>query len=306
MHHINTSVDYNFIWKNLNLFGEVSTAGYGGQYAILQGAILVIDSRATLSAFYRNFSRGYSSFYNNAMGEWNGTKNEQGIYVGLSLKLSDSWKFNTYYDLFQRSWLSSDADAPSKGNEFLAQLNFKPSKKLEVYGRFKHQMKQLNSSSAENGSITKLENVSTNNYRINFNYQVTESIRIGSRIEVITYHAASKGMNKGFLIQQDITFRPKSFPLDITGRIALFNTDSYYSRIYSFEANALYTYSIPSFYYQGTRAYLLLRYSFLKHFDLWIKYGQFLYANKSSIGTGSEQINGNSKSDITIQLRYSF
>lgn len=304
-HHVNISADYNYVWKNLNVFGEVSTAGYGGQFAVLQGAILAIDSRATLSAFYRNYSRGYSSFYNNAMGEWSGTKNEEGIYLGLSVKLTDAWRVNTYYDLFQRNWLSSSADAPSKGNEFLFQVNYKPNKKMEVYGRFRHQMKQINGT-VLNGSIAKLENESVNNYRVNFSYQVTESIRLGSRVEFVTYHTASKGLNKGLLLQQDITFKPKNFPLDLTARFAMFNTDSYYARIYSFEANALYTYSIPSYYYQGSRAYLLLRYSFLKHFDLWIKYGQFLYTNKSIIGSGSEQINGNAKSDITIQLRYKF
>lgn len=303
---LSISADYNYVWKNINLFGEVSSAGFGGQFALLQGAILSIDSRATVSVLYRKFSRGYSTFYNNSVSEWNGTKNEEGIYVGLSLKLSDAWKINTYYDLFQRGWLSSDADAPSKGNEFLFQLNYKPNKKMEVYARFRHQMKQANGSASEIGSITKLENQTQNNYRLNFNYQVTDNIRLASRVEVVAFQSLSKGINKGLLLQQDIIFRPKSFPLDVTTRFALFNTDSYYSRLYSFEANALYTYSIPTYYYQGTRAYLLVRYSFLKNFDIWVKYGQFIYANKKTIGTGPEQINSNSKSDITIQLRYSF
>jgi len=46
-----------------------------------------------------------------------------------------------------------------------------------------------------------------------------------------------------------------------------------------------------------------LRYTFLKRFDLWVKYGQFLYANRKSVGMGAEEIAGNRKSDVTVQLR---
>jgi hypothetical protein len=89
-------------------------------------------------------------------------------------------------------------------------------------------------------------------------------------------------------------------------RYALFDTDSYDTRIYTFENNALYAFSVPSYYYQGSRAYVLVRYSFLKHCDLWVRYGNFIYANRSELSSGAEQINGNVKSDITVQLRIKF
>lgn len=300
---ISLSADYNYVWKNINLFGEVSSAGHEGQYALIQGILLAIDSRAALSAYYRNYSRGYSTFYNNGMGEWSNAQNEEGIYLGLKTKLSDAWTFNMYYDLFQRKWLAYLVDGPSRGHEFLFQVNYRPNKKMEVYARYRQQLKQRNTTASEDGSITETENQNQKNYRLNFTYQVTESIQLKSRLEFVTYDTESMNKDKGMLIQQDLIFRPKSFPLDVSVRYALFDTDSYYSRIYSFENNALYTYSIPSYYYEGSRAYLLLRYTFLKRFDLWMKYGQFLYANRKNIGTGTEEIAGNRKSDITVQLR---
>jgi hypothetical protein len=50
----------------------------------------------------------------------------------------------------------------------------------------------------------------------------------------------------------------------------------------------------------------MLRYSFLRKFDLWVKYGGFYYANKKAISSGSEMILDNKKQDITVQLRMSF
>lgn len=305
-HKVSLSADYNYIWRNINLFGEISSAGHGGEFALIQGAILAIDSRATISAFYRNFSRGYGTAYNNAMSEWSNTQNEEGVYLGLNVKLSDAWRINTYYDLFWRKWLSFGVDAPSKGHEVLFQVNYKPTRKMEIYARYRQQLKQINGSTTINGSIKELDDENHQNYRVNFSYQVTDHIRLASRIEFVQYRTQMRGNNKGILLQQDIIFRPKSFPLDLTARLALFDTDSYYSRIYSFEANALYTYSIPSYYYQGTRAYFLLRYTFLRKFNVWVKYGQFIYSNRTSTGSGPETIKGGTKSDITVQLRMTF
>jgi hypothetical protein len=107
------------------------------------------------------------------------------------------------------------------------------------------------------------------------------------------------------LFSQDLIFKPKSSPFDLSLRFALFDTDSYDTRIYTFESNALYVFAVPAYYYQGSRAYVLLRYSFWRSCDLWIKYGVFLYENRSSISSGAEQITGDRKSDLLIQLRIS-
>jgi hypothetical protein len=48
---------------------------------------------------------------------------------------------------------------------------------------------------------------------------------------------------------------------------------------------------------------VLIRYTFCEKFDLWLKYGSSLYVHRKSIGTGLEEIEGNSKSDLTFQLR---
>jgi hypothetical protein len=111
---------------------------------------------------------------------------------------------------------------------------------------------------------------------------------------------------KGMLFTQDLLYKPKGFPVDLALRYALFDTDSYDTRLYSFENNALYVFAVPAYYYQGNRAYILLRYSFLRHCDLWVRYGYFLYNNRKTISSGAEGIQGSRKSDLVIQLRISW
>lgn len=299
------SMDYSYVWKNVNLFGEISRSDYNGSLAAIQGFIFALDARASFSVLYRNYGRGYQTFYNNGFSEGSSTQNESGIYLGLKMKLNSAWSINSYIDFFQQPWLKYQVDAPSAGHEFLFQPTYKPSKQLEIYGRFRQQLRQKNSRNSD-GSVSEIEDVIQRNYRFNLSYQVTESIQLKSRIEYVTIHRLSNNPEQGMLFTQDILFKPKSFPLDFSLRYALFDTDSYDSRLYSFESNALYVFSVPAYYYQGSRAYLMLRYSFLRRFDLWVRYGQFLYSNRPSLSSGNEQISGNRKSDITVQLRVSF
>jgi hypothetical protein len=299
------SGDYSWVIQNFNFFGETSWSSFNGSWAHLHGFLASIDTRASLSVIYRNYGRGYQTFYNNGFSEGSNTQNENGLYAGLKVKFSPFWTFNGYVDFFKFPWLKYQIDGPSQGNERLAQLSYKPTKTFEIYARYRYQNKQRNSRFSD-GTVTALENVVQQNYRINVSYAVNEFFTLKSRIEWVSIQRPSQPFEKGILITQDLLFKPKSLPFDLSLRYALFDTDSYDTRIYSFENNALYAFAVPAHYYQGNRAYVLLRYSFLNYFDLWVRYGVFIYNNRTSIGSGAEEIIGDKKSDLTIQLRMSF
>lgn len=296
------SGDYNWVLKNINFFGEVSYSTHSKSFAQIHGLMAFLDPRVSLSIIYRNYSKGYHSLYNNGFSEGSNTQNERGIFAGVKVKFSQAWSLNSYVDFFKFPWLKYQVDAPSKGYEFLIQPSYKPNKVFELYARFRQQVRQKNSRDTD-GTITEIEDVIQRNYRINMSYKVLEAFQLKSRLEYVTINRTSNKPEDGWIFTQDLLFKPKKLPIDVTLRYALFDTDSYDSRIYSFENNAQYVFSIPSYYYQGSRAYALIRYSFLKHFDLWVRYGVFLYANRKTISSGPEEIKGSRKSDITVQLR---
>ena len=89
-------------------------------------------------------------------------------------------------------------------------------------------------------------------------------------------------------------------------RYILFSTDSYDSRIYAYENDVLYSYSIPAYYHTAYRYYILVRYKINKSLDFWIRYSATRFSDTESIGSGNDEIEGNSKSDIKIQVRLKF
>lgn len=296
------SADYSWAIRNFNFFGEVARSNYSATWAHLHGVLFSMDPRVSFSLLYRDYDRAYQTFYNTGFSEGSNTQNERGVYLGTKLKIASSWTINAYVDVFSFPWMKYQVDAPSEGYEWMIQPSYKPTKKLEIYGRIRQQVREKNARNNDD-PVTPIEDVVQRNYRLNISYAVSEWVTLKSRIEWVTLDRKSVGKEKGMLITQDVLFKPKKFPMDVSLRYALFDTDSYDTRLYTFENNALYVFAVPAYFYQGSRAYVLLRYSFLRHADLWIRYGVFIYSNRSSIGSGPEEISGSRKSDITVQLR---
>jgi hypothetical protein len=300
---VTSSADYSFVYKNMSFFGEGSYSSFSNKWAHLHGLLMAIDPNVSLSVLYRNYDKAYQSLYNNGFAEGSNTQNERGLYIGAKIRLSNSWTLNTYADYFSFPWLRYLVDAPSNGHEFLVQPTYRPNKKLELYFRYREQVKPKNSREVSDGTVTSIEDVRQRNFRINFAYKVTDGITMKSRLEFTTVDRPSSVKDVGMLLYQDLIIRPKSWPVDFSFRYAFFDTDSYDSRLYAFESNALYVFSVPAYFYQGTRAYALIRWTFLRKFDLWARYAVNIYSNKDSLGSGAQQINANTKSEVTLQLR---
>ena len=299
---VSHSFDYSFVWRNFSFFGESALTSFSKKTAQVHGVLIALDPRVTLSVLYRNYDRAYQTTYNNGFSEGSNTQNEKGLYFGAKIKLSNSWTLQTYADYFTFPWMRYLVDAPSSGHEVLIQPTYRPNKKMELYFRFRQQVKAKNSR-LDDATVTAIEDVQQRNYRINFTYNVMEGVVLKSRAEITTVDRASSAHETGFLLYQDLLIRPKKWPVDFSMRYAFFDTDSYDTRLYAFESNALYVFSVPAYFYKGTRAYLMVRYSFLRRFDIWARYAVNLYTDRDSLGSGAEQINGNKKSEITLQLR---
>lgn len=86
-------------------------------------------------------------------------------------------------------------------------------------------------------------------------------------------------------------------------RLQYFETDGYNSRLYAYENDVLYSYSIPAFFDKGFRYYLNLNYDLTRKLTLWVRWAQTIFRDKKSIGSGLDEIEGNSRSELRLQVR---
>jgi hypothetical protein len=89
-------------------------------------------------------------------------------------------------------------------------------------------------------------------------------------------------------------------------RLQYFETDSYNSRLYAYEDDVLYSFSIPVLYGKGVRYYINAHYEFSKKLGLWCRFAQTIYKDQATVGTGLDQINGNKKTEVKLQAIYQF
>lgn len=302
--NLNIGLDYQASYKNLQFFGEAAVSQSGGK-ALLTGLLANAGPRVSFAALYRNYSRNYQTYFGNAFGENSKNMNETGFYTGIVILPLPKWKLSAFFDVFNFPWLRYGVYTPSAGSDYLVQADFNPSRSVSMYFRVKQKNKPLNALVQE-PYIRQTEDVSNTNFRYQIGYKVLPSIELRNRIEFITYKKESLSAEKGFLLYQDIIYRSATIPLTVSLRYAIFDTDSYNTRIYAYENDVLYAFSIPAYYEQGFRSYLNLSYSFKGGLDLWFRIAQTQLPKRTIISSGLNEISGNTRTEIKLQARYTF
>ncbi len=295
----NLSAYYETRYKKIHLYGEVGQSKSGG-HAILQGMHLQAHPQLSLEVIYRNYDKDYQALYGNAFGEQSGTQNEEGFYLGAEFHPYPKWTVLVYYDLYEFPWFKYRVNSPTTGRDYLSQIEFNPNKKVSVYFRYKHEIKPENTNDEK--IKTPIE-VSKKQYRLHLSAKLNENWEIRNRLELSEYKKSKK--ENGYLLYQDIIYHHSQLPFTTSIRYALFDTDSYNTRIYAYENDILYAFSIPPYFNKGSRFYFNFRYKFNRTASLYLRYARTQYTNTQYIGSGNSEISGDTKSEIKLQLKLS-
>ncbi len=299
----NIGVDYNWIYRNFNFFGELSRSANGG-LATTHGLIASLDPKLSLSVLYRNFAKDYQTIYSASIAEGSRSINEKGILIGLIAKPAKFFSISAFFDRWSYPWLRYLVDAPSVGKDALAQINYTPSKTVDAYLRFRDRNRARNVTNFEDLDIDFPIAQRQRNIRFDIGYKISPSFKFRNRIEYVIFDQPNTRQEVGFLIMQDITYKPLSKPVSFSFRYALFDTDGFNSRIYAYESDVLYSFSIPAYFYKGSRTYLTLEYNLTRKIDIWFRYAQFYYTNRTETGSGLTETQGPLRSDFRIQVRF--
>ncbi len=301
---MNASLDYSFIYQNFNLFGETAVSDNGGM-ATMNGLIIGLDRHVSMAIVHRHYQKNYQVLFPNVFAETSSGNNESGVYLGLEVKPNKHWIINGYFDTWEHPWLRSGVDAPSKGKEYFFRVTYKRKRKMQAYLQFRDEFKEKNASDNET-HLDYLVDTRKTLIRVHIDNKISKALELRNRAEWAIYHDGIGGKSKGYMLMQDIIYKPIGFPLSFTARFALFDTDDYDSRIYAYENDILYSFSIPPYYNKGTRFYLNLRYKGIRNMTMELRFAQTYYANQDTFGSGLEEIDKPRRSEIKAQIKYQF
>lgn len=296
----NIGLHYSYTFRNTYFFGEAAHSILSGS-AFLNGLLSSISDQVSIAVLYRNYARDYHSFFNQAISESTTAANEKGLYSGLTVKFSNKLELAGYVDYFSFPWLKFRVDAPSRGYELYAQLAYNFDKRFRISARFRKQIREENSDveSPADG----LDHVDKQNYRLELNYKLSSSFSLRNRAEVSIYKKGWLADEYGFVSYQDVIYNPLNSRFSGNIRFAIFDTSGFNSRIYAYENDVLYGYSVPAYQGRGLRGYINGRYTIGKGIDVWLRYAVQSFSGQEAVGSGYDMINGNRRSDIKLQVR---
>lgn len=298
----NASMDYSFTFRNFHFFGEAAIAK-NNEKAMVNGLLISVDSKIDLSVVHRSIGAGYQAVNGNAFTENTYPTNERGIYTGISIRPFSGWKIDAYCDFFKFPWLKYLVDAPSEGYDYMAQLTYSPNKQTELYTRFRSESKEANQPA--NSSVTNyLVSLPRKNWRTQVSFKLNNGITLRNRAEILWYDKKGANAENGFLIFQDVIYKPLMNSFSAGIRLQYFDTDGYNSRIYAYENDVPYSYSIPSFFGRGFRYYLNAGYDISDKTSIWVRLARTGYKSEVTVGSGLDEIPYNHKTDFRIQIRY--
>lgn len=299
---INGSLDYSLRYRTMQFFGETAINENGG-VATINGLLAELDPRVRVAVLHRYYDRRYYTLTGNAFGESTQVGNESGLYVGMESRLGKGVILSTYFDVFEFPWLSYQADAPARGYEGFAKLEYSPNYYISAYTQYRFERKQRNIS----GNATPIDQLINNdrhNLRFHFAYDVSRQFALRTRLEFAFYN--DEDFSKGMVLYQDLVFKPQKTPLSLQIRLAYFDTDNFDTRIYAYENDMLYVFSVLPYYGQGLRYYFNASYKINRHISVWLRFSQTYFTDRDVISSGLNEIDAPTRSEIKAQVRFKF
>ena len=265
------SLRYNHGW--FDAFGEVACAqnerwGIG----VIAGSRFYPANGVSLIALYRY----YSPYFDNALGyafsETSRLGDENGGYLGWDITRLKNWRFIGYADIFYFSGPKYGLpEGKTLGYDAMAEMQYHSDLRFQIYDfKFRLRAKQKG-------------DLSTYSTRFQFNYQVGGwSVRTTADAN-ITNDEGLPVTGYGVSVAQDVAYDFQSpitnyqLPISLRLRLQAFDAREWNNRIYLYEHDVLYAFSIPAVYGIGGRAYFCLHWQIIKQLGLYFRISETVY-----------------------------
>ena len=286
------TIYYNSFIKKILLYGELSTND-NNKYAVIQGMSFRPSDRLTINFLFRKYNMGYVTLYGQGPGAGSKTTNENGVFGNFTFEAARHLFICGGCDIHHFPWLKYRCSAPTYGVRKEIKARFLPTEKLIMEASYYNRLSM--SDSTETKGIPDQKKVITSSFKASARYSVHDNLTLGTRID---FSFVNTSGSRGMILFQEISYSFSKVPVTLWARYCLFNTNDWDSRIYTYENDLLYSYSIPVLYGQGSRSYIMAKWKIGNFAELRIKYGI-----TSSVTTGKS---GESTDEIKMQFRVWF
>lgn len=320
VHLMTTHLQYDYV-RNLTYYNQLQFRGHQltqaaadyqlralgfvlrGEWAVDdQGGIALLNYlRHPIGSFWegalihRFYSPEYHQLHASSISESSAMQGEHGVTLNLEGSLTSHWNMQMMVDWFHFSRPQFGIrEAPSDGIEAAAKIIRQDrSSVLSIGYRIKRKGDYIRHSFDSYLTLTPTPQLS-------FRTQAKGRI----------YSERNQDPSYGYALSQSVSWNGQlphcQWPVVIHAQASYFSTDDYDSRVYLNEKTLLYGFGLPVFFGQGLRYSLTGNLHFGQRIVLELKWALTNYANRATIGSGLQEIDGNTQQDLWLQLRARF
>lgn len=241
-------VNARYNWGKVDIWGEVAATqtkqlGVGS----IVGIQLTPIGDLNLLALYRYYSPDFDNPYAYAFSEKSRLNDENGFYLGAEIKRLAHWRFAGYVDAFR------------EGYDVLYQTDWQPNSLYHMDWRLRARRQTTKDTYA---------------IRYRFYYHLPcWTFRTQADANIVKTESWSYGLS----VFQDIEYQTPIAPIVVQMRIQAFDARQWNNRIYAYENDVLYAYSIPNVYGLGGRFLVNVRYKINDMFAIYLRVSETVY-----------------------------
>ncbi len=294
---------YHFSIHRFRFAGEVATNNHW-HFATLNSLIFNPVSNVGIALLHRDYSPQYHAFYATSFAENSTVQNERGLYIGAEIKPIAKWKISAYADSYRFPYMRYRSYRPSDGYDVFTQLDYAATNRLNMFFRYRYEEQERNFNTLPDEHSIFVGKYVKSAFRYVLNYNISQHLQFRNSLEFNWIKRTMGNNTQGFMMMQDFTYSLPKTPLNFDFRFAVFDAPNYDNRLYTFEKDVLWAFSVPAYYGIGSRMFLNLKYTVSNKISIWLKLAQSIYSDRDVIGSGNEQIGGNSKTDWRMMVQY--
>ncbi len=289
---VNTSIDYSYVHHRWSVKGETALDRHQSLATINTVAFQPIPTLTTI-LLQRFYSYRYQALFANSFASGSGVQNESGVYLGVNWQPAQTFSMLVYTDLAYFPWKRYQASAASHAYDNLAQLTWH-------HGYFSASARyQMKMQEKDNKKKTRLVYDTTHRGRLWIAY---DNKTFNARLQTDAVLSRYKEQDFGWMITGNTGYAfADKMKVNLTA--GYFHTDGYASRIYVYEPGLLYTLSYGMFYGRGLHGAVNARYAIGKHLLFIAKLSTTKYHDRQKISSGLNEIDGNTMTDLQVQVK---
>lgn len=299
---VNAGLSYHAIWRKQLIFGEMAV-NETGKISMLHTAVFTVNPLFRFATLVRYYATGYEAPMGRAFRVTSGDCGELGAYLAGHIVLSRKVEADFFFDYYRLLWLSYQTDAPIQGADGGVTLTCQLSRKSTLMMRYQWRSKPKNASGED--YLRRVMDQNRHRIRLQWTNEPFPLLKLKTEVSAVFNRTEGTKWNKGILMYQDLVLALKRPQLSLYLRVAYFDTDSYDERLYAYENDVYYAFTVGSYYYQGLRAYLMLRYK-IQNLSIWLRVSRTHYLNKETISSGLTEIDKPHKTEVKVQGMYRF